>query len=184
VAYVVCEPCRDCKYTDCVVVCPCECFYQDEMQLYIDPDDCVDCDACVPECPVEAIYRDSDVPAVWVEFVQLNADRSKVLKATSAPFTEKLEAKLAPGCSGPKQRPADSHRRALHLSDSPTLWLRLKHKRIEHGLVAGGVGEAGELLRIQPDHVGLARLQVDREDAGPLVLVEARLARRLGEAFG
>src|SRR5204863_49815 len=54
-AFVVCEPCRDCKYTDCVVVCPCDCFYQDDAQLYIDPDVCIDCDACVPECPVEAI---------------------------------------------------------------------------------------------------------------------------------
>src|SRR4051794_33718549 len=44
-AYVVCEPCNDCKYTDCVAVCPCDCFYQDERQLYIDPDPCIDCAA-------------------------------------------------------------------------------------------------------------------------------------------
>src|SRR5262245_61046369 len=48
-AYVVCEPCRDCKYTDCVVVCPCDCFYQDDSMLYIDAVDCIDCEACVPE---------------------------------------------------------------------------------------------------------------------------------------
>jgi len=47
--YVVCEPCHDCKFTDCVTVCPCECFYQDDMMLYIDPHECIDCDACVPE---------------------------------------------------------------------------------------------------------------------------------------
>src|SRR5207237_2108885 len=52
-AYVVCEPCRDCKYTDCVVVCPCDCFYQDENMLYIDPGACIDCESCVPECHVE-----------------------------------------------------------------------------------------------------------------------------------
>ena len=62
-AYVVTEPCVGCKYTDCVVVCPMECFYGDERQLYIDPDDCIDCGACVPECPVEAIFLDADVPA-------------------------------------------------------------------------------------------------------------------------
>ncbi len=57
-----------------------ECFYGDEQQLYIDPDDCIDCEACVPECPVEAIYLDVNVPAKWASFVQLNAERVKVLK--------------------------------------------------------------------------------------------------------
>ena len=79
-AMVVTAPCVGCKYTDCVVVCPMECFYGDEQQLYIDPDDCIDCGACVPECPVEAIFLDADVPAKWHSFVQLNADRVKVLK--------------------------------------------------------------------------------------------------------
>ena len=90
-AFVVCEPCRDCKYTDCVVVCPCECFYggDDDRQLYIDPDDCIDCGACVPECPVEALFLDADVPAKWSSFVQLNADRVKVLKPLGAHVTEK-----------------------------------------------------------------------------------------------
>src|SRR6516165_6991129 len=48
--HTVCQPCYDCKYTDCVAVCPVECFYQDEKMLYIDPADCIDCEACVPEC--------------------------------------------------------------------------------------------------------------------------------------
>src|SRR5437764_15431382 len=60
-AFVDCEPCRDCKYTDCVVVCPCDCFYQDDTMLYIHPVDCIDCEACVPECPVEAIFHDENV---------------------------------------------------------------------------------------------------------------------------
>ena len=88
-AMVVTAPCVGCKYTDCVVVCPCECFYGDERQLYIDPDDCIDCGACVPECPVEAIFLDVDVPAKWTSYVQLNADRVKVLKPLGAHVTEK-----------------------------------------------------------------------------------------------
>jgi ferredoxin len=88
-AYVVCEPCWNCKYTDCVVVCPCECFYQDEHMLYIDPDDCIDCAACVPECPVEAIYHDTSVPAPWSHFVQLNTERSRAIKETAGPVTAK-----------------------------------------------------------------------------------------------
>src|SRR6185437_8613360 len=95
--YVVCEPCHDCKYTDCVTVCPCDCFYQDEMMLYIDPDSCIDCGACVPECPVEAIFAEQEVPARWGQFVQLNAERIGALK-DSGPITEKLEAKEGPGC--------------------------------------------------------------------------------------
>ena len=62
-AHIVTANCNDCKYTDCCVVCPVECFYQDQMMLYIDPEDCIDCEACVPECPVEAIFRDEDIDA-------------------------------------------------------------------------------------------------------------------------
>src|SRR5215218_9246957 len=54
--HVVCQPCYDCKYTDCVAVCPVECFWQDERMLYIDPEVCIDCEACIPECPVVAIW--------------------------------------------------------------------------------------------------------------------------------
>ena len=98
--FVVCEPCRDCKYTDCVVVCPVDCFYQDEAMLYIDPDECIGCEACVPECPVEAIYGVTGVPAQWSHFVQLNADRVKVLKPGGGNITQKQEAKKGAGCKG------------------------------------------------------------------------------------
>ncbi len=86
---VVTEPCVNCKYTDCVVVCPVECFYGDDTQLYIDPDDCICCGACLPECPVEAIYWDVDVPAKFSQYIQLNADRVNVLKPIGARVTEK-----------------------------------------------------------------------------------------------
>jgi ferredoxin len=75
-AYVVTEPCYDCKYTDCVEVCPVDCFYQDEHQLYINPDECIDCGACAPECPVTAIFPEADVPDQWKSFIQLNRDRA------------------------------------------------------------------------------------------------------------
>ncbi len=88
-AHVVTEPCVNCKYTDCVVVCPMECFYADGRQLYIDPDDCIDCGACVPECPVEAIFQDVNVPAAFAPYIQINADRVKVLNPHGR-ITEKL----------------------------------------------------------------------------------------------
>ena len=69
--HVVCEPCFDCKYTDCVVVCPVECFYEGERMLYIHPDECIDCEACVPECPVEAIFHEDNVPEEWKDFTAL-----------------------------------------------------------------------------------------------------------------
>src|SRR5947199_10095684 len=78
--FVVTEPCRDCKYTDCVTVCPCDVFYQDEHMLYIDPDHCIDCGACAPECPVEAIFADVDVPARWSSYIQFNLERTRELK--------------------------------------------------------------------------------------------------------
>ena len=97
-AFVVCEPCHDCKYTDCVTVCPMDCFYQDESQLYIDPDNCIDCEACVPECPVEAIFHDTNVPEQWAHFVPLNAERSAELKGCGGSITERQEPKLGAGC--------------------------------------------------------------------------------------
>jgi ferredoxin len=97
-SYVVCEPCFDCKYTDCVAVCPMECFYQDEAMLYIDPTECIDCEACVPECPVAAIFHDTNVPTPWERFVALNAERSARLKGEAGRITEKQEAKNGPGC--------------------------------------------------------------------------------------
>ncbi|HKB06136.1 MAG TPA: ferredoxin family protein [Gemmataceae bacterium] len=96
-AHIVAAPCNDCKYTDCCVVCPVECFYQDEMMLYIDPNDCIDCEACVPECPVEAIYAEANLPAQWTSYVQLNAEKSVALKE-SGHITEKQPPKEGPGC--------------------------------------------------------------------------------------
>jgi ferredoxin len=96
--YVVCQPCHDCKFTDCVVVCPTECFYQDDMMLYIDPAECIDCEACVPECPVEAIFHETTVPAAWTAYIQLNADRVRNLKEQGGNITEKQDAKQGPGC--------------------------------------------------------------------------------------
>lgn len=72
--YVVTQPCFGCKYTDCVVVCPAECFHEGEQMLYIEPDECLDCNACRPECPVEAIYPEWEVPDEWSAFTELNAE--------------------------------------------------------------------------------------------------------------
>jgi len=72
--YVVAEPCFGCKYTDCVVVCPVECFYEGEQMLYIHPVECIDCGACEPECPVTAIFPDTDVPPEWTSFIAKNSD--------------------------------------------------------------------------------------------------------------
>jgi len=75
--FVVCEPCIKCKYTDCVEVCPVDCFREGENMLVIDPDECIDCGACVPACPVEAIFPEDEVPEVWLDFTELNARLSQ-----------------------------------------------------------------------------------------------------------
>ena len=90
-ACVVSQPCVGCKYTDCVVVCPCECFYADEKQLYIDPEDCIDCEACVSECPVDAIYLDRNIPDQWQSYIELNAEKTRALKLLEgAHVTERI----------------------------------------------------------------------------------------------
>jgi len=85
--HVVAEPCFGCKYTDCVVVCPVECFTEGEQMVYINPEDCIDCEACVPECPVEAIFQEGNVPENWADYIALN----KELAATCPPIKEKKE---------------------------------------------------------------------------------------------
>ncbi|MBU1699437.1 MAG: ferredoxin family protein [Candidatus Eisenbacteria bacterium] len=86
-AYVVTENCQDCRFTDCVTVCPADCFKGDDRMLYIDPDECIDCGACVPECPVEAIYAEEDVPDDMQEWIQINADKAPGLETV----TEKMD---------------------------------------------------------------------------------------------
>lgn len=74
--YVVTENCVDCRFTDCVEVCPVDCFFADTNMLYINPDECIDCGACEPACPVEAIYAVDDLPADQSKWEQINADKS------------------------------------------------------------------------------------------------------------
>lgn len=71
-AYVVTEPCVNCKYTNCASVCPVDAFREGPNFLVIDPDECIDCDACVSECPVEAIFPDDEVPAEWEHYIEWN----------------------------------------------------------------------------------------------------------------
>ena len=72
-SHIVTEPCIKCKYTDCVAVCPVDCFHEGANMLVIDPDECIDCGACVPVCPVSAIFALDDLPEKWNEFTQRNA---------------------------------------------------------------------------------------------------------------
>lgn len=78
-AYVVTGLCIDCKHTHCVDVCPVECFHEGERQLWIDPSECIDCAACVPECPENAIFPVKKVPREWRTYITLNAEKAKEL---------------------------------------------------------------------------------------------------------
>ena len=75
--FVVLENCIRCKYTDCVEVCPVDCFHEGPNFLVIDPDECIDCALCEPECPAEAILSEDDVPPEQANFIELNAELSR-----------------------------------------------------------------------------------------------------------
>lgn len=75
--YVVTENCIKCKYTDCVEVCPVDCFHEGPNFLVIDPDECIDCTLCEPECPINAIFADDDVPEGQEQFIELNKELSQ-----------------------------------------------------------------------------------------------------------
>ena len=97
--YVVTEPCVDCRYTSCAAVCPVEAFHAAPDRLYINPDTCIDCDACVPECPVEAIFPDSGVPDQYKNWIALNAGEA----ANHPIISVKEPALMGAGCSGPPE---------------------------------------------------------------------------------
>jgi ferredoxin len=86
--YVVTEGCIKCKFTDCVDVCPVDCFREGPNFLVIDPDECIDCTLCVAECPADAIFAEDDVPADQQDFIELNAELARLWK----PIIESKEA--------------------------------------------------------------------------------------------
>jgi ferredoxin len=104
-AHVVTSKCQGCKFTDCVEVCPVACFYELEDRLIIHPDECIDCAACVSECPVEAIYAEDDVPAEYRQDVEFNAAQARAVKEagqeplleTKAPLPTAMQKKAALG---------------------------------------------------------------------------------------
>src|SRR4051794_2936894 len=79
--YTICEPCIDVKDKACVDECPVDCIYEGPRMLYIHPDECVDCAACEPVCPVEAIFYEDDVPDRWREYTKANVDFFQTLGA-------------------------------------------------------------------------------------------------------
>lgn len=97
--YVVTEACVDCKYTDCAAVCPVEAFHHLPDRLLINPDTCIDCDACVPECPVEAIFADVNVPEDQQEWIAINASEA----ANYPLISQKIPALRGAKCSGPPE---------------------------------------------------------------------------------
>ncbi|MFT6958800.1 MAG: ferredoxin [Halieaceae bacterium] len=76
--FIVGEQCIKCKHTDCVEVCPVDCFYEGPNFLVIHPDECIDCALCEPECPVDAIYSEDELPEDQLVFLELNAELAEV----------------------------------------------------------------------------------------------------------
>jgi len=72
--YVIAEPCVGVKDKSCVAVCPVDCIHEGEEMLYIDPNECIDCGLCEPECPVDAIFMEDELPEQWKDYIQKNAD--------------------------------------------------------------------------------------------------------------
>lgn len=98
--FVVTEACIRCKYTDCVDVCPVECFHEGPDLLVIDPGECIDCAVCVPECPVNAIYAEAEVPDAQRAFIALNARLASawpVLRMSKAAHREAQQWNGKPG---------------------------------------------------------------------------------------
>ena len=83
--YVIAQPCVDLKDLACVEECPVDCIYEGNRMLYIHPDECVDCGACEPVCPVEAIYYEDDTPEQWKDYYTANVDFFNDLGSPAVP---------------------------------------------------------------------------------------------------
>ncbi len=89
--FVVTEQCIKCKFTDCVDVCPVDCFHEGPNFIVINPEGCIDCALCVPECPVDAIFDEADLPDEFQEYIQINADLSETwpeISSTTDPLPD------------------------------------------------------------------------------------------------
>jgi len=98
VPYIVTENCQKCRFTDCVTVCPVDAFHGDAEMVYIEPDACIDCGACEPQCPVKAIYEDRDAekkPALkpWIEINKQRSVSLPIINAKQAPLPTALDRK-------------------------------------------------------------------------------------------
>ena len=96
-AFIVTESCIQCKHTDCVEVCPVDCFYEGPNFLVINPNECIDCGLCEPECPENAIFSEDELPADQIHFIEINDDLSAMWpniteKKESLPEAEKFSA--------------------------------------------------------------------------------------------
>ena len=89
-AFVVGSPCVGCKDTACVKVCPVDCFYEGPDMLYIDPDECIDCALCEPECPTEAIWADDELPSEQIPFIEINEKGAEMYRENN--ITEQKES--------------------------------------------------------------------------------------------
>ena len=99
-AFVITENCIKCKYTDCVEVCPVDCFYEGPNFLAINPDECIDCALCEPECPIEAIVSEDDLKPEQQQFKELNANLSKKWPNITRKKTAPADAKQWEGVAG------------------------------------------------------------------------------------
>ena len=97
--HVVTDNCIKCKFTDCVEVCPVDCFYEGENMLVIHPDECIDCGVCIPECPAEAIFPDTDSTAEpkWLELNKDYADKWPNITRKKEPMPEADAMNGVPG---------------------------------------------------------------------------------------
>ncbi len=98
--FVVTEQCIKCKFTDCVDVCPVDCFHEGPNFIVIDPEVCIDCALCVPECPVDAIYEEGELPDNMREYIELNAELAKtwpVISESKEPLADAEDWADMPG---------------------------------------------------------------------------------------
>ena len=119
--YVIAQPCVDVKDKACIEECPVDCIYEGERSLYIHPSECVDCGACDPVCPVEAIYYSDDVPDEWADYVRANVEFFEELGSPQGASVPREPGPRPPGdrsahrvAPNPPTRSANGHLRPTH----------------------------------------------------------------------
>ena len=168
-AFIVTDSCIECKHTDCVEVCPVDCFYEGENFLVISPDECIDCGLCEPECPVDAIFSEDELPADQIKFIEINEQLSKEWPNITMVIFRNYQW-------------GAEKRNSILWYDNNFVGTELDPE-LSYAKIAEACGSKGVLVKTQNELTEAIRVSCQEQQKGITTFIEVILNQELGEPF-